>query len=505
MSNNKKHSNKIDTIVIVGGGTAGWMAAASLSQFLANTNTTIKLIESADIGTVGVGEATLPTIREFNLALGIDEIDFIRKTKATYKLGIEFCDWYKKGSSFFHPFAKYGAQLNAAQFHHCWRKSLDLGEPKDIGHYSLPTVLARMGKFAQPLARPQTPLADYGYAFHFDAILYAHYLRDYAIQRQVIRYEEKVVDVALDGRGFIHSLKLANDEHITGDLFIDCSGFRGLLIEDALETGYEEWAHWLPCDRAVAVPCQRTGELTPYSRATALEAGWQWRIPLQHRIGNGYVYCSQYISDDAATERLLGNIEGTVLAEPRLLKFTTGMRKKFWNKNCVALGLAGGFMEPLESTSIGLIQSGISKLQTFFPDKNFNPDDIREANRLTKNEFERIRDFLILHYKANQRGDTELWNNCQAMSIPDTLNHKIKLFKNRGHLVNYDEESFENNSWISLYNGFDILPQKYDPRVDQINNKELAHDLANMRKAIHTAAKHAPQHKDFIAQHCAIE
>lgn len=500
-------NRRIERIVIVGGGTAGWMAAAALAQFLRGTRASnIVVIESSQIGTVGVGEATLPTIRGFNHVLGIDEVDFIRKTQATFKLGIEFVDWNRLGGVFFHPFASYGAPQGAAAFHHSWLRLRQLGDSSELGEYCLSVAMARLGRFAQPAITPKAPFGAFSYAFHFDAALYAAYLRDYALARGVTRMDRRIVDVVLRGEdGSIEAVVVDGGEHIAGDLFVDCSGFRGLLIEGALKTGYEDWTHWLPCDRAVAIPCERRADPPPFTRATALDAGWQWRIPLQHRTGNGYVYCSQFISDDEAASVLQGRLEGRSLAEPNFLRFTTGQRRRFWNKNCVALGLAGGFIEPLESTSIALIQSGISKLLTFFPDRGIEAADVDEANRLMREEFERIRDFIILHYKATQRTDTELWRSCSAMDIPETLARKIALFRSRGHIVRYAEESFEDSSWLTMYAGFGILPNRYDPRADAVDADLLRRNLQQMRNTIAATAGAAPAHADFISRHCAAQ
>jgi tryptophan halogenase len=497
-------NRKMERIVIVGGGTAGWMAAAALAQFLQGARAAkIVVIESSQIGTVGVGEATLPTIRGFNQALGIDEIDFIRKTQATFKLGIEFVDWCRPGRAFFHPFAPYGAPMNAAAFHHLWLRSRQLGDVTELGEYCLPVMMARLGRFAQPAISSKAPFGAFSYAFHFDAALYARYLRDYALARGVTRMDRTIVDVLLrDDDGGIKAVVVDGGEHVAGDLFVDCSGFRGLLIEGALRTGYDDWTRWLPCDRAVAVPCESRVDPSPYTRATALDAGWGWRIPLQHRTGNGYVYCSRYISDDEAASVLHNRLEGQALAEPNFLRFTTGQRRKFWNKNCVALGLAGGFIEPLESTSIALIQSGISKLLTFFPNRSIEAVDVDEANRLMGEEFERIRDFIILHYKATQRTDTQLWRNCGAMEVPETLARKIALFRSRGHIVRYAEESFEDSSWLTMYAGFEMLPERYDPRADDVDEQVLRRNMRQMREVIAATAGMAPLHGDFIARHC---
>jgi tryptophan 7-halogenase len=495
----------VERIIIVGGGTAGWMAAAALASYLQGPRAArIVVIESAQIGTVGVGEATLPTIRGFNSVLGIDEVDFIRKTGATFKLGIEFVDWSRIGSAFFHPFASYGAKLNAAAFHHLWLRLRALGDTTELGDYCLPVMMSRLGRFAQPAERTTAPFGSFSYAYHFDVALYAAYLRNYAVARGVIHMDRKIVGTALRGAdGHIEAVICDDGERIEGDLFIDCSGFRALLIEGALHTGFEDWTHWLPCDRAVAMPCERSGNPAPHTRATAFPAGWQWRIPLQHRMGNGYVYSSAHLSDDEAANVLRSHLEGAPLAEPNFLRFTTGQRRTFWNKNCVALGLAGGFIEPLESTSIALIQSGISKLLTFFPDRGIDPVDVDEANRLMREEFERIRDFIILHYKANQRGDTGLWRHCADMAIPETLARKIALFRSRGHLVKYAEESFEDSSWLSLYAGFGLLPGRYDARADDLDIDVLKRALRQMRDTIQNVAAAAPPHEAFIQRHCA--
>ncbi len=494
--------NSIKKIVIAGGGTAGWMAAASLSQFLKHKAVSIHLVESAEIGTVGVGEATIPGIRDFNASLGIDEVDFIKKTQASFKLGIAFDDWKTIGTSFFHPFASYGAPIDGVDFYPVWQQLYKQKKAHELMHYCLPSVLADQNKFAQANINTGSPLARYHYAYHFDASLYAAYLRAYAEERGVIRHEGKIAQVNLRADGFIASLSLEKGGELEGDLFIDCSGFRALLIEGALKTGYEDWSHWLPVNSAIAVQHESSQQPTPFTRATALEAGWQWRIPLQHRVGTGYVFCDKFISDEEATQRLLSRIDGPTTTKPRVLKFTTGRRKQFWNKNCVALGLASGFLEPLESTSISLIQTGISKLLMFFPEDEFNQDDIDEANRLAAIEMERIRDFILLHYKLSQRTDSEFWRYIQTIEVPETLAKKMAVFRRRGHLIKYEGESFGDASWLSMYNGFGVLSSLEDVRIGQLDMDAAERQLNHIEKIIRDASQQVMDHKAFLDKYC---
>jgi len=496
--------SRLKDIVIVGGGTAGWMAAAALAKTLGR-ECAIRLIESEEIGTVGVGEATVPHLEAFNRALGIEEAEFVRQVRGTFKLGIQFVDWGRVGDRYFHTFGPIGHDYGYLPFHQYWLKLFLSGKADDIGAYSLHSTAAMHGKFMTSATDvPQnSPLYYIAHAYHFDAGLYARYLRSYSEARGVRRMEGRVVDVALRGTdGFIEAVVLEGGERIRGDLFIDCSGFRGLLIEQALHTGYEDWRHWLPCDRAMAVPCEKVGPATPYTRSTARAGGWQWRIPLQHRTGNGYVYSSAHISDDEAHRTLMSNLDGRALAEPRILKFTTGKRKKFWNRNCVAVGLASGFMEPLESTSIYLIQSGIGRLLNLMPDLNFSPVLIERYNRQAAFEFERIRDFLILHYFATERRDTPFWQYCGNMQIPEQLTDNIRLFCDSGRFFRDADEMFVVTSWVQVMMGQHFLPHGYHPTVDLIPEQEVIELVASVRNVIARCVEAMPMHEQFIARYC---
>jgi tryptophan 7-halogenase len=493
----------IRDIVIAGGGTAGWMAAAALSQLGNNGVTRITLVESDEIGIVGVGEATIPPIKTFNAMLGIDEDEFVAATQGSFKLGIEFDGWQRPGERYIHPFGAYGSDINGVKFHQFWVKIQQQGFPVPIGDFNLCTLAAQRHRFARSDGNPASPLSTIDYAFHFDAGLYARFLRGYAEERGVIRREGKIMRVEQrDGDGFISALIMEDDSRVEGELFIDCTGFRGLLIEDTLKSGYEDWSHWLPCNRALAVPSERTEPLLPYTRSTARTAGWQWRIPLQHRTGNGYVYCSDYVSDDEAIATLLASLDGKPLADPRPLSFVTGRRKNAWVKNCVALGLASGFLEPLESTSIHLIQAGISKLLALFPDRNFLGHERDEYNRLSAIQWEQIRDFIILHYKLNER-DELFWKRCASMKIPESLSRKLALFAERGRLFRYEDELFSDASWTAVMVGQGLMPKGYDPMVDTVDDKPMHQMLARMGKAFRDTADRMPTHADFIAQNCA--
>jgi tryptophan 7-halogenase len=494
----------IRSIAIVGGGTAGWMTAVSLAQFLKRLNVRVRLIESEQIGIIGVGEATIPPIMHYIRAAGIDENDLIRKTKATFKLGIEFKDWTRIGHSYMHPFGQTGLEMGPVAFSAYWLKALRAGKARRLEEYSLQAMAAYTGKFMRPVPAANSPLAGITYALQFDASLFARYLRDIAEAAGVQRTEGKVKSVSLKSEdGFIDALTLESGERIEADLYIDCSGFRGLLIEDALHTGYDHWNHWLPCDRAAAAPCERTEALSPYTRVTAKTAGWQWRIPLQHRVGNGYVYSSSFVSDSAATDEMLSGIEGKALADPLKLQFATGRRKHFWNKNCVAIGLSAGFLEPLESTSIHFIQRGIAMLLTLFPDRDFRSAEIDRYNKIIGGEYERVRDFLVLHYSMTERTDGELWGYCRNVSKPDSLQERIDLFRSHGRILREDHELFPTQSWLYVLVGQNIMPESDDPLVGLLD-PQLVHDnLTNIRDVVHRCAQSMPAHEEFIKQNCA--
>lgn len=498
-----QENNFVRSIAIVGGGTAGWMAAAALGRLLQHHPCKVVLIESADISTIGVGEATIPPIRLFNQMLKIDESDFLKATQGTFKLGIDFINWKKKNHSYFHPFGRFGADIDAVPFHQYWRKLNRMGEGGELHEYSLPGIAAKMGRFAVPPNDPRSVLSNISYSYHFDAGLYAKFLRQYAVERGVERLERNVVDAVLNPKnGFIDKVIFDDGSDLSADFFIDCTGFKGLLIEQTLKTGYDDWSHYLPCNKAVAIPCEATSDPIPYTKSTAHVAGWQWRIPLQHRVGNGYVYCSEFCSDDEAASTLLANLDGKPTAEPKFLNFTTGKRKKFWNKNCLAIGLAAGFMEPLESTSIHLIQTAIAKLMTVFPDRAFDPIDIEEYNRLAETEFLRIRDFLVLHYKATERTDSPLWQYTKNMAIPDSLQHKFNLYQSRGRVFRYDDELFSDTSWVAVFEGQGISPQRYDPLVDAYDLDRLRQVTEKMRQTIKSGAQSLPEHSAFIRRYC---
>jgi tryptophan 7-halogenase len=492
----------LDRIVIVGGGSAGWMAAAALSVLLGRRVREILLIESSEIGTIGVGEATLPTLRAFNATLGIDEIDFIRRTSATFKLGIEFQDWSVPGQAFFHGFSGFGPAMRGVSPHQLWLKMRTSGDDPSYAQHSITTAAAGLGRFAPPVPDPDSVLGSYSYAFQFDAASYAAYLRTFAERRGVRRIDGRIVDVRLrQDDGFIEAVLLQGEHLVSGDLFVDCTGFAALLIGRTLGAAFEDWSRWLPCDRAFAVPCASAADLSPFTRSTARQAGWQWRIPLQHRIGNGYVFCSSHVAEDEARNTLLANLDGVALSDPRLIKFTAGRRRETWKRNCVALGLSSGFLEPLESTSIHLVESGIGRLIELFPDRSFEPKLAAEYNRLMARSYESIRDFIILHYHASRR-EGELWRYCRNMPIPEGLRHQIELFKASGVVALTDSGSFAEPSWLSIYFGLGMFPRRHDPMADLIDEAALSRELARRARIVEGAAQSLPMHRAFSDRYC---
>ena len=494
-------------IVIVGGGTAGWMAAAPLAQRFARAGGAARcevvLIESPDIGTVGVGEATLPPIRAYNRTLGLDGAHFVKKTQGSFKLGIEFRDWGRLGHRFFHGFGDFGPAIDGrSPWQHWLRLQREVDQLPNYEDWSTATVMARRNRFTPPEGDQPSAANAFSFAYHFDAGLYAAYLREYAMQRGAQRVEGTIVDVELRPEdGFVAAVKLADGRRIDGDLFIDCSGFRALLIDGAMQSPFEDWSALLPCNSAQAVPSERIAPLTPYTTSTAKAAGWQWRIPLQHRTGNGHVYCSSFISDDEAGSTLLAGLDSHALGTPRQLRFTTGRRRQGWVKNVVAIGLAGGFLEPLESTSIQLIMDGVGRLIQFFPDRRFRPQLAAEFNRLMAQQYESTRDFIVLHYKLTERRDSELWRYCAAMPIPDTLAHQIELFRSTGRVAILDRDSFAEPSWVSLFLGLGLQPESHDPFVDHIDTAALLQHFVRLRQAIQQTAAGMPDHGDYIARH----
>ena len=489
----------LERIVIVGGGSAGWMTAAALAHAVGG-RVAIDLVESESIGTVGVGEATIPPIRQFNQRLGIAEADFVRETQGSFKLGIEFVDWQRLGHSYFHPFGQYGAEFDVVPFYQHWMREWLAGrESRDIGAFCMAWEAARHNRFEPPMADRRNIRSRHDYAYHFDAVRYAAFLRRYSEARGVTRHEGRVVDVRLDAEtGHVVAVVTEDGRTLGGDLFIDCTGFRGLLIGDALNVPYESWKHYLPVDRAVAVSCEASGPTLSYTRSTAHASGWQWRIPLQHRTGNGHVYASDFETEEGALDTLLANLDGAPTAEPRRLRFTTGMRRDVWVGNVVSIGLSAGFMEPLESTSLHVIQYAVLRLLALFPDKSMSPVLAREYNRLTRAENERIRDFLILHYHATERDDSPFWDHCRTMAIPDSLARKIEAFREHGLIVSDADELFANPSWIAVYLGQGIAPTR-PPAVAALRaGVPVSQRLDQVRAAVAEGAAAMPAHDAFL-------
>jgi len=494
----------IRRIVIVGGGTAGWMAAAAFTSLLDQRELEIVLIESDEIGTVGVGEATIPPLQAFNHMIGVNEDEVLAASQGSFKLGIEFVDWGAIGERYFHPFGPHGQDYRGVLFHQFYLREAKRRPLPDIREWSMSGAAAELGRFARPAPDSPMPLPQLSYAFHFDAGLYAQFLRRLSEKRGVQRVEGKIVAAATDSSsGHIQSVTLADRRAIEGELFIDCSGFRGLLIEEKLGTGYEDWGRWLPCDRAAAVPTPLTGPPDPFTRSTARSAGWQWRIPLQHRMGNGLVYSSAHWSREQAEEQLLQNLEAEPQAQPRHLSFTAGRRRLAWNANVVSLGLSSGFVEPLESTSIHLVQSGIAKLIALFPDKRFNPIERDEYNRQMQEVFEDVRDFIILHYKATRRDDSEFWNYCRTMEVPESLATMIELWRAKGRIFRQGRELFGTASWVAVLLGQGIMPEEQEPAANAMEETFMSNAMDQMRLSYRRTAEQMPTHVDFIARHCA--
>ena len=493
--------HQIRDIVIVGGGTAGWMMAAAASRVLADGRRRIRLIESDAIGAIGVGEATIPPIIGFNDLLGIDEDMFLSATKGSFKLGIQFENWGAIGERYFHPFGRTGRDFEGIPFHQLWHWLRDEEGVGPLEDYSMCAVAARHGRFAAPSTDPRSPLSNLSYAYHFDAALYAAFLRVYAEERGVERIEGRILGAELDGEsGNVAAVRMEGDRRVAGDLFIDCSGFRSLLLGEALGVRFIDWSHWLPCDRAIAVPTESEPHIAPYTRSRAHGAGWQWRIPLQHRTGNGHVFASAFMGEDEAQRILMANLDTAATAEPRLIRFQTGVRERLWHRNVVALGLAGGFLEPLESTSIHLIQTGISKLLALFPDRRWADVERDEYNRLMMSGYGAIRDFIVAHYHVTRRADTPFWAYVRSMDIPDTLARRLALYRLKGRIFRYDDELFTVGSWSAVLNGQGLSPADVDPLTAALDGEALARAMRKMRQVHENMAVRLPPHRSAIEQ-----
>jgi len=495
---------QIKKVVIVGGGTAGWMSAAALASSFPNRKLDIVLVESEQIGTIGVGEASIPHIKTFNRHVGIDEKSFMKSTQATFKLGINFVNWKQQGESYFHPFGPYGIDMNGVSFHAFWQRLQTLGEDDQLEEYSIMAMAAKQNRFTHAAQNKNSPLSEMGYAYHFDSALYASNLRKNAEGKGVKRIEGKVVSTQQNlTNGYLDSVTLESGEVVSADLFIDCTGFSGLLIDKVFKVPFVDWSHYLPNDSAWAVGSEKLTPLPSFTQSTAMDAGWCWRIPLQHRTGNGIVFSSQYTDEQKAQDTLLGQIQGELLGEPRKIQFKTGHRAKFWEKNCVAIGLSSGFLEPLESTSIHLIQSGISRLIRLFPDMGFEQIDVDHFNEQSITEFEQIRDFLISHYKVTERNDTPYWDYCQNMEVPESLQRKIDLFASRGRIFRENEELFNRYSWLAVFVGQGLTSRGYDANASIFSDAELKQRMHDIKRVIKANAGMIPAHDEYIKKYCS--
>ena len=503
----------VNKVVIVGGGTSGWMCAAAIAR-MAPPGVTITLVESDTIGVIGVGEASIPPLIEFNEFLGLNENDILRECQGTFKLGIEFVDWLELGHSYFHPFGFYGRDTPEFAFHQLWLRlnklaqsgRISADQAGDINEYNLCAMAARLGRFARPQGGQDSILSTLRHAYHFDSARYGQLLRRYAEQRGVIRQEGLVEQIRQHpDTGMIQSLVLSDDRELEGELFIDCSGFKALLLDGAMHSEFIDWSQYLPCDRALALSTRGNGTPDPFTRATADQYGWRWRIPLQARTGNGYVYASAFADEDQVHKQLLAGAEGESLTAPLALKFRTGHRRAFWQKNCVAIGLAGGFIEPLESTSIHLAQVGIQRLINLWPGRGFNTAEIAHYNQLMTSDYERLRDFIVLHYSATRRRDSEFWRYVGNMAIPDTLAAKLEIFRGSGRVIAAPDDLFTPHSWLAVMLGQGISPANYDALVDRIPEAALIQNMQGLKNAVSKTASSLPRHDDYLKHYCGGE
>ena len=498
----KPTQDPIKKILIVGGGTAGWIAAATLGNIFKHSSVQIELVESDEIGIIGVGEATIPPLLASIRSLGIDEVEFIQATQASFKWGIKFEDWCQKGQSYFHPFGSIGRSIDGHDFFQCWLKLQAEGDTTPLMAHSPEAMLSEQGRFFLPFNASNTPLAGAQYALHLDSVRVSQYLRKFAEKLGVKRVQGRVERVETQSCGNIERIILASGEALHADFFIDCSGFRGVLIEQTLQSGYDDWSHYLPCNKAVTVQTENVAPPPPYTIATARDAGWTWRIPLQHRSGNGYVFCDKFCTEQQAIDTLLAAVQGPPLTEPRVIPFVTGVRKKIWNKNCLALGLAQGFLEPLESTAIHLVSKTLALFVRMFPDKPGDQVQRDEFNRRVIADYQEIRDFLVMHYCTTQRRDSDFWRHCATMQIPPGLKQKIAFYSVAGGLIPGVEELFQPASWYAVLTGMGVKPQRYNPTVDALDYHKLQLSLQSGQQALMRAVLAQPTHQAFIQQYC---